>query len=532
MVAQAKNERNFHIFYQILSAAMPAETKAKLHLGSAQDFFYLNQSGCTTVPGVDDGDEYKASLKALDVLHIPETDRAGVWEVLAGILWLGNLTFAEDAREVAALGGDGKAIQFAAELLGVPVDKLASAILSPRIKAGNEYVAKSLNKAKAAASRDALSKTLYGRLFNWIVKKINDTLSHPEKKHFFIGVLDISGFEIFEVNSFEQLCINYTNEKLQQFFNHHMFTLEQEEYEREKIEWSFINYGLDLQDTIDLIEKKPIGILSILDEQTVFPDATDTTLTKKLHDAHESHRNFRKPRFVANNFKVIHYAGTVEYQTADWLEKNRDPLEDDLTNLMKASSSAFVNGLFDERLLPSFKAPTAATPTTKSASGGRAPAQTKGAGGAIFMSVAAQYKEQLTHLMDTLRATSPHFIRCILPNAEQKPGIVNNELVLSQLKCNGVLEGIRIARKGFPNRTKYADFLKRYYLLKAGAQPTNSDPKGASKDLIDHLVKTQPEKVKNDLIRFGVTKIFFRAGQLAVLEELRERLLSSMIISV
>eukprot|EP01087_Luapelamoeba_hula_P006044 TRINITY_DN16196_c0_g1_i1.p1 TRINITY_DN16196_c0_g1~~TRINITY_DN16196_c0_g1_i1.p1 ORF type:complete len:1514 (-),score=442.75 TRINITY_DN16196_c0_g1_i1:68-4609(-) len=530
VVFQAPIERNFHVFYQMLSSAMPAETKQRLHLQQPQDYFYLNQSSTFTIPGVDDGLELQHSLHALQILGITAEETQGVWETLAGILWLGNLTFEENAREVAALAGDPKALQYAAEIFGVPADKLSVALLSPRIKAGNEYVSRSLNKVKAAASRDALAKGLYGRLFNWVVKKINNTLSHPSKKAYFIGVLDISGFEIFEKNSFEQLCINYTNEKLQQFFNHHMFTLEQEEYEREKIEWSFINYGLDLQDTIDLIEKKPLGILSILDEQTVFPDATDTTFTKKLHDSHESHRNFRKPRFVANNFKIVHYAGTVEYETADWLEKNRDPLEEDLLNLFKQSSRHFVTGLFDESLMPSYKAATPAPVASgRSGSSGRQPQR---AGGAIFMSVAAQYKEQLTHLMDTLRSTSPHFIRCILPNSEMKPGLVNNKLVLHQLKCNGVLEGIRIARKGFPNRHKYAEFLKRYYLLKPGATPSNADAKGACKDLIDHLIKTAPDRVKPDLVRFGVTKIFFRAGQLALIEEMREKLLSQMIISV
>jgi len=535
VVFQAPNERNFHIFYQFMSEAMKAEDKARLHLTRPQDFHFLNQSSTYQVAGTDDAKEFEHSKHALKILNVSEQEAQGIYETLAGILWLGNLKFDENAREVANLTEDSAtALANAAELLGCNPDKLKAGLLSPKMVVGkNEVVAKQLNKAKAAASRDALAKTIYARLFNWIVHKINLVLSHPQKKAFFIGVLDISGFEIFQHNSFEQLCINYTNEKLQQFFNHHMFTLEQQEYENEKIEWSFVNYGLDLQDTIDLIEKKPMGILSILDEQTVFPDANDTTFTKKLHDAHESHRNFRKPRFVANTFQLIHYAGTVEYQTADWLEKNRDPLEDDLGNLMRQSSSNFLVGLFDEGLMPSFKLAAAGTSTAggRSLSGGRGGPVSR-TPGATFMSVATQYKEQLAHLMDTLRSTSPHFIRCILPNIEQRPGYVVNEIVLNQLKCNGVLEGIRIARKGFPNRTKYADFLKRYHLLKPGSASTSPDSKGAVKELIDFLVKKNPEHVKPDLIRFGLTKIFFRAGQLAVIEQMRETLVSGMIISV
>jgi len=531
VVFQAPNERNFHIFYQFMSDAMTKEDKTRLFLTRPADFHFLNQSGTYSVAGVDDAKEFEHSKQALKILNISESETWGIWETLAGILWLGNLNFDENAREVAALTADSAtALQHAAQLLGVNEQKLRDGILAPKIKAGNDIVTKQMNKVKAAASRDALCKTIYARLFNWIVNKINVSLSHPQKKAFFIGVLDISGFEIFQNNSFEQLCINYTNEKLQQFFNHHMFTLEQQEYENEKIEWSFVNYGLDLQDTIDLIEKKPMGILSILDEQTVFPDASDTTFTKKLHDTHESHRNFRKPRFVANTFQLIHYAGTVEYQTADWLEKNRDPLEEDLSVCFKQSNSSFVTGLFDEGLMPSFKLAQAPSASGRSHSGGRAPVSRTG--GAAFMSVAQTYKEQLTHLMETLRGTNPHFIRCILPNIEQRPGYVVNEIVLHQLKCNGVLEGIRIARKGFPNRTKYADFLKRYHLLKPGAAASSPDSKGAVKDLIDFLVKKNPEHVKADLIRFGLTKIFFRAGQLAVIEQMRETLVSGMIISV
>ncbi|KAL6073936.1 Myosin-2 heavy chain, non muscle [Balamuthia mandrillaris] len=526
VVFQAKEERNFHVFYQILSSAMPADMKAKLHLTAPKDYNFLNQSGCTTVKSIDDAQEFDHSNKALDILSVSAEERYSIWQVLSAILWLGNLPFTQGAREVAALAGP-KELETAASLLGVQPAKLQAALLSPRIKAGNEWVTKALNQAKASASRDALCKALYGRLFLWVVKKINQALSHPTKKAYFIGVLDISGFEIFEKNSFEQLCINYTNEKLQQFFNHHMFTLEQQEYEKEKIDWNFVDFGMDSQDCIDLIEKKPIGILPLLDEQTVFPDADDTSFTKKLHEFHDSHRNFRTPRFQANTFKVIHYAGVVEYSTEEWLEKNRDPLEDDLSLCLKESTSLFVRDLFDESLVPSFKPAQEEASTGRSASSGR-----RGKGGAQFITVANQYQEQLTHLMTTLRSTSPHFIRCILPNLEQRTGYISDKVVLEQLRCNGVLEGIRISRKGWPNRTKYADFLKRYYLLKPGMNSRASDAKEAVKELMDYLVKTHAQKIKQEEFRFGVTKIFFRTGQLAQIEELREKLISSMIVSV
>lgn len=533
VVNQGAGERNFHIFYQIMSNKMPEDLKQKLKLTRPQDYLFLNKNSCYTVDGTDDGKEFEHSLKAFDILNIAEDERFSIYQTLSAILHLGNLPFNENAKEVAGLENDN-AITIAAEMLGVPLAGLKAGLLSPKIKAGNEYVAKALNKAKASASRDALCKALYGRIFLWIVRKINQTLSHKEKTALWIGVLDISGFEIFQTNSLEQLCINYTNEKLQQFFNHHMFTLEQEEYEREKIDWAFENYGMDLQDTIDLIEKKPMGIFPLLDEQTVFPDADDTSFTKKLHTTHDAHRNFRKPRFDANNFKVLHYAGEVEYQTANWLEKNRDPLEEDLSSLCKQSANNFICSLFDEGLAPTFTAPTqtaaaeGGSTSSRRASAGRP----KGGQGSTFITVANQYKEQLTHLMDMLRQTNPHFIRCILPNLQQRPGVVVDNIVLDQLKCNGVLEGIRIARKGWPNRLKYDEFLKRYFLLKPGAQPTSGSAKEAVKDLIEHLAKSEPQKVDKEKIRFGVTKIFFRTGQLAAIEQLRESLISKLIISI
>jgi myosin heavy subunit len=231
----------------------------------------LNQFGCIIVKYNDDAKEFEHSCRAFDILNVSEEDRWSIWEVIAAILHLGNLPFVEDTKETAALK-DEKELNAASELLGVDPKQLKEGFLRPKIEVGvgGEQVVKGMNLEKVAASRDALCKALYHRLFVWVVHKINEVLSHPEKKALFIGVLDISGFEIFTHNSFEQLCINFTNEKLQQFFNHHMFTLEQKEYETEQIEWSFIDFGMDSQDTIDLIEKPPNGILTILDEQTNF----------------------------------------------------------------------------------------------------------------------------------------------------------------------------------------------------------------------------------------------------------------------
>jgi len=391
-----------------------------------------------------------------------------------------------------------------------------------------------LNKDKAEYSRNALAKAIYGRLFLWIISKINVILAQKSYASF-IGILDIAGFEIFEHNSFEQLCINYTNERLQQFFNNHMFKLEQEEYMREKIIWTFIDFGLDLQDTIDLIDKKPIGILTLLDEESFFPKGTDESFLTKLHTAHTRNAHFKKPKFVKGTFRLAHYAGEVEYEVQNWLDKNKDPLQDDLQICMRSSSKKLVCDVFSD----SFGlASTGEAGSLRSTEPGQVKKEERRSGnlantltmasttkGANFMTVASQYKEQLTSLMDTLFSTAPHFIRCIIPNLEKAAGKLIPALVLEQLRCNGVLEGIRISRKGFPNRIPYAEFVRRYYILHPDLRSKiAADANETTRAIIDFL-KRDPEQ-----IRFGMTKIFFRTGELGYIEEQREKRIAEMIV--
>eukprot|EP01090_Pellita_catalonica_P011904 TRINITY_DN2468_c0_g1_i1.p1 TRINITY_DN2468_c0_g1~~TRINITY_DN2468_c0_g1_i1.p1 ORF type:complete len:1523 (-),score=424.51 TRINITY_DN2468_c0_g1_i1:2024-6232(-) len=521
VVGQAATERNFHIFYQMFH--LSEEKKQQLNLTRPEDYNILNKSGCTTVDHMDDKEELDHSLKALQVLHVDESELDGLLEAMSAILHLGNLPFeANDSRGNAVLK-DKKELQFAADHLGVDVKQLEQALLRPSFQIpGQDRVHKELNLQQAISSRDALSKALYGSLFLWVVRKINQVISHTSEQHTFIGVLDISGFEIFKVNSFEQLCINYTNEKLQQFFNHHMFTLEQEEYEREGIDWKFVDYGMDSQYTIDLIDKEPNGILCILDDQSVFPDADDTSFTKRCHETHKHHKSFRKPRFDGLTFKIMHYAGAVDYQTESWIEKNKDPLEDDLKTVCRNSRREFVRSLFDSALIKSNMPVASGTPSS-----GR-----KKGKAAAFNFVSRQHRDQLSHLMNTLRSTYPHFVRCIIPNLQKKQKLINDHLVLEQLACNGVLEGIRIARMGWPNRIKYADFVRRYYLLKPGTDAKAAQPKVVTEELVAFLAKNHPETVKTESIRSGRTKVFFRAGQLAEIEHLREDFIGKMIVSV
>ena len=332
-------------------------------------------------------------------------------------------------------------------------------------------------------------------MFNVIVGLINKSTATTEEPANFIGVLDIFGFELFENNSFEQLCINYTNEKLQQFFNHHMFILEQEEYKREGIEWKFIDFGLDLQPTIDLIEKpNPVGVLSCLDEECVMPQATDKTFTEKLvHIWKGKSGKFDVPRF-GEGFILHHYASQVEYKTAGWLDKNKDPLNDSVTKLLANSTDKFVAELFADYLNAEEDVITRRTVSTVK----------KGA----FRTVAQRHREQLNSLMKQLYATQPHFVRCIIPNEEKKPGKIDANLVLDQLRCNGVLEGIRICRQGFPNRLPFSEFRQRYEIIAPGGTIPKGfmDGRKAAQTLLEQL------NLDANQYRLGSSKVFFRAG--------------------
>merc|ERR1719500_2242008 len=343
-----------------------------------------------------------------------------------------------------------------------------------------------------------------------------------KSRSFFIGCLDIAGFEIFGFNTFEQLCINFTNEKLQQFFNHFMFVLEQEEYKREGIDWVMIDFGMDLAACIELIEK-PLGIFSLLEEECMFPKATDKTYKEKLYSNHAGKStNFGKPSAKSKgqrdpDFELYHYAGTVGYNVTAWLEKNKDPLNGSVVELYKKSTVSLMQVIWAE-----YKS-IEETIAEEKKSGKK-----KKSKGAAFMTVSALHRESLNKLMINLKSTCPHFVRCIIPNEHKKPGMVEAHLVLHQLRCNGVLEGIRICRKGFPNRIPYADLKQRYRILNPNAIPEGQffDNKKAGEKLLGSL------DVDHEKYRFGHTKVFFRAGFLGTLEEMRDERLSKIFIGI
>merc|ERR1719333_436260 len=394
-----------------------------------------------------------------------------------------------------------------ASLIGVDPEFFVDTFMKPKLKVGKDYVKKGQNVDQVAFSVSATSKSLFARLFDWIVAKVNDSLDAPNPRKYFIGVLDIAGFEIFDLNVLEQLLINYTNERLQQFFNHHMFVQEQEEYKAEGIQWAFIDFGMNLVQTIELIEKK-MGILSMLEEECIVPKATDKTYLEKMMNKHlGKHNSFAKPKppkkgMPEAHFALHHYAGTVGYNVTGWLFKNKDPVNDAVIGMMAGATNPVVALVFTEKDTGEKKK------------------------GSSMATISAAHRESLLKLMTNLNATHPHFVRCIIPNEIKKSGHIDAPLVMHQLTCNGVLQGIAICRMGFPNRVGYPDFKPRYSIV----APKIANDVTDDKQCADQILKQA--EFGDDDYKVGHTKVFFRAGKLALLEEIREQALAKVFVKM
>ncbi|KAL1140545.1 hypothetical protein AAG570_000475 [Ranatra chinensis] len=669
VISQQSLERSYHIFYQMMSGAVPGVKDICLLSDDIYEYNYVSQ-GKIKIPNVDDGEEFQMTDQAFDVLGFTQEEKDDIYKITAAVMHMGCLKFKQRGREEQAEADGTAEGERIAKLLVTDAGDLYKNLLKPRIKVGNEFVTQGRNLNQVIYSVGAMSKGMFDRLFKFLVKKCNETLDTKQKRQHFIGVLDIAGFEIFDFNGFEQLCINFTNEKLQQFFNHHMFVLEQEEYTKEGITWSFIDFGMDLIACIDLIEKhngleqlcinfaneklqqffnhhmfvveqeeytregiewefidfgmdlaagieivekyngfeqlcinftneklqqffnhhmfvleqeeykregidwvfidfgmdllacieliekfngfeqlcinftneklqqffnhhmfvleqeeyqregiewafidfgmdlaacielieKPMGILSILEEESMFPKATDKTFEEKLMNNHLGKSpNFQKPKppkpgCQAAHFAISHYAGVVSYNLTGWLEKNKDPLNDTVVDQFKKSGNKLLVEIFADHPGQS------GAPDAGGGKGGR------GKKGGGFATVSSSYKEQLNNLMATLRSTQPHFVRCIIPNELKQPGLIDSHLVMHQLTCNGVLEGIRICRKGFPNRMVYPDFKLRYKILNAKAVKDSMEPEEATKVILE-TTNVDPEQ-----FRYGNTKVVSASG--------------------
>uniref|UniRef100_A0A673MXT4 Myosin-9 n=1 Tax=Sinocyclocheilus rhinocerous TaxID=307959 RepID=A0A673MXT4_9TELE len=519
-IRQAKEERTFHMFYYMLTGAGD-KLRSELCLESYNKYRFLS-NGNVTIPGQQDRDMYLETVEAMRIMGFSEEEHIGLLRVISSVLQLGNMSFKKERHSDQASMPDDTAAQKVCHLMGMSVTDFTRAILSPRIKVGRDYVQKAQTQEQAEFAIEALAKATYERMFRWLVMRINKALDKTKRQGAsFIGILDIAGFEIFDLNSFEQLCINYTNEKLQQLFNHTMFILEQEEYQREGIEWSFIDFGLDLQPCIELIEKpaSPPGILALLDEECWFPKATDKSFVEKVLQEQGTHPKFHKPKKLKDeaDFCIMHYAGKVDYKADEWLMKNMDPLNDNVATLLNQSTDKFVSELWKDvdRIVG----------LDKVAGMSELPGAFKTRKG-MFRTVGQLYKEQLSKLMATLRNTNPNFVRCIIPNHEKKAGKLDPHLVLDQLRCNGVLEGIRICRQGFPNRIVFQEFRQRYEIL-----TPNSIPKGFMDGKQACVLMIKALELDPNLYRIGQSKVFFRAGVLAHLEEERDMKITDVIIN-
>ncbi|GAA6010825.1 hypothetical protein JCM11491_004550 [Sporobolomyces phaffii] len=538
VTARSTEERSFHVFFQLLRSGQKDLLKQLLlddEAGTrgAKAFEYLSHSR-HDVDGMNDTEEWNGLIRALETVGFSSQEQFDLFRIIATILHLGQLSLAVSGTSSAHLTSRSS-LEKAAFLLGLSPDDLHNALVRPKIKAANEWVTQSRTKEQVVDELAALSKSLYEKNFGKLVDRINQSLSGvglggsgttgAARKNTFIGVLDIAGFEIFETNGFEQLCINLTNERLQQFFNRHMFELEQEEYAREQIDWKFVDFGLELQPTIDLIEgTQPMGVLACLDDASIMQSSTDSTFTNKLHQLASQRPpapQFAKysPSRLQQGFTVSHYAGKVEYRTEGWLNKNRDPLNDNITSLLSRSSDGYVSSLFSE-----YAEAEAAAANPASGFGGPRARVRKGA----FRTVGQRHKEQLAVLLQQLGETQPHFVRCIVPNLYKSPSSIDVPLVLDQLRCNGVLEGIRIARLGYPNRLPFSEFRRRFEILAApGAIPKGFvDGSQACSTILSGL-QLDPQSY-----RLGLTKVFFKAGILAELEERRDEYLGAIVTKI
>uniref|UniRef100_A0A671RSY8 Unconventional myosin-Va-like n=1 Tax=Sinocyclocheilus anshuiensis TaxID=1608454 RepID=A0A671RSY8_9TELE len=524
VVFQADEERNYHIFYQLCASAHLPEFKA-LKLGKADDFHYTKQGRNPVIDGTDDAKEMSTTRNAFTLLGVNESYQLGLFQILASILHLGNIEVKDRDSDSSIIPPNNGHLSVFCELMGVTYQDMSHWLCHKKLKTATETYIKPIPKLQAINARDALAKHIYAKLFNWIVDHVNKALHSTVKQHSFIGVLDIYGFETFEINSFEQFCINYANEKLQQQFNMHVFKLEQEEYMKEQIPWTLIDF-YDNQPCINLIEAK-MGILDLLDEECKMPKGSDDSWAQKLYNTHlKTCALFEKPRMSNKAFIIQHFADKVEYQCDGFLEKNKDTVNEEQIHVLKASKFDLLVELFqDEEKATS---PTGAAPAT----GGRTrlsvkPVKNK-AGQASKehkKTVGLQFRNSLQLLMETLNATTPHYVRCIKPNDYKYAFTFDPKRAVQQLRACGVLETIRISAAGFPSRWTYQEFFSRYRVLMK-QKDVLTDRKMTCKNVLEKLVQ-DPDKYQ-----FGKTKIFFRAGQVAYLEKLRADKLRAACIRI
>ncbi|CAB1427869.1 unnamed protein product, partial [Pleuronectes platessa] len=478
VVRQNPGERNYHIFYALLAGATKEHKSLYFLEEPAESFHYLRQSGCLKDKSLNDKELFNSVMEALKVLEFSEEEIRDMFKLLSGVLQLGNIEF------MTAGGAQITTKQVAtnaSELLGLDTFQLSEVLTQRSIILRGEEICSPLTIEQAVDSRDSVAMALYSQCFSWIILKINQKVKGKENFKS-IGILDIFGFENFQVNRFEQFNINYANEKLQEYFNKHIFSLEQLEYNREGVQWDAIDW-MDNAECLDLIEKK-LGLLALVNEESRFPKGTDFTLLEKLHSRHATNPYYVKPRLADHQFGIKHYAGEVLYDAKGILEKNRDTFRDDILNMLKDSRLDFIYDLFEkvgsrnneEKMGTARRKPT----------------------------VSSQFRDSLHALMALLSVSNPFFIRCIKPNMEKNPNVFNPEVVLNQLRYSGMLETVKIRRAGFPVRRTFKEFFSRYKIMLKEKVATAGDDKKRSTDILLKYDKTKKEW------QFGKTKVFLK----------------------
>ncbi|XP_028626468.1 unconventional myosin-VIIa isoform X2 [Grammomys surdaster] len=507
---QAPDERNYHVFYCMLEG-MNEEEKKKLGLGQAADYNYLAMGNCITCEGRVDSQEYANIRSAMKVLMFTDTENWEISKLLAAILHMGNLQYEArtfenlDACEVLF----SPSLATAASLLEVNPPDLMSCLTSRTLITRGETVSTPLSREQALDVRDAFVKGIYGRLFVWIVEKINAAIYKPpslevKNSRRSIGLLDIFGFENFTVNSFEQLCINFANEHLQQFFVRHVFKLEQEEYDLESIDWLHIEFT-DNQEALDMIANRPMNVISLIDEESKFPKGTDATMLHKLNSQHKLNANYVPPKNShETQFGINHFAGVVYYESQGFLEKNRDTLHGDIIQLVHSSQNKFVKQIF--------QADVAMGAETRK----RSP------------TLSSQFKRSLELLMRTLGACQPFFVRCIKPNEFKKPMLFDRHLCVRQLRYSGMMETIRIRHAGYPIRYSFVEFVERYRVLLPGVKPAykQGDLRGTCQRMAEAVLGT------HDDWQIGKTKIFLKDHHDMLLEVERDKAITDRVILI
>ncbi|XP_075873853.1 unconventional myosin-X [Nelusetta ayraudi] len=500
VVRQNPGERNYHIFYALLAGANK-ENKSLYSLEeSPESFHYLSQSGCLKDKSLNDKELFNSVMEALKVLEFSEEEIRDMFKLLSGVLQLGNIEF------MTAGGAQittKQVVTTASELLGLDAFQLSEVLTQRSIILRGEEICSPLTIEQAVDSRDSVAMALYSQCFSWIILKINQKIKGKENFKS-IGILDIFGFENFQVNRFEQFNINYANEKLQEYFNKHIFSLEQLEYNREGVQWDAIDW-MDNAECLDLIEKK-LGLLALVNEESRFPKGTDFTLLEKLHSRHSTNPYYVKPRVADHQFGIKHYAGEVLYDARGILEKNRDTFRDDILNMLKDSRLDFIYDLFEKV--------GSRNSEEKMGTARRKP------------TVSSQFRDSLHALMATLSVSNPFFIRCIKPNMEKNPSVFNPEVVINQLRYSGMLETVKIRRAGFPVRRTFKDFFLRYKIIMKEKTPAIGDDKKRSTDLLFKYDKTKKEW------QLGKTKVFMKESLEQRLEKDRDevRRQAAMII--